>query len=359
MILIGVGLALTILAFLQYALQPENEKAFEPIRLVTDEWAPYTGQSLPEYGVVTAIVTKVMHDVGFQPTYEFMPWSSGMKLAAAGERDSDLRGTFPYIDSRRSDTETSERSSYFYFSDSILSIELTAFYNKITFPRGADIKHLPDLAKHKVILLKDYDYPRALKKVVAAPKESQKYTNIQAFQMLANQGGDLVVIEALEAGEQLLEQQLPDLASKIAMAPLRVDLDVRLMLSKRNPNNFSLLKKFNNMLASLKQNQWAFRSLVTGVKRRIEISRAVELQPKNGESILIAYKDTAKRQGIALPRGTLALVKQWDQSFLKLQSLPLRTSRAMFKVKVLNGPASLVNELMFVDADSVMLRISR
>ena len=77
-----------------------------PIRLVTgDEYAPFTGQALPNGGMLTELVQQVLRQAGHQPTLTWLPWKRGYQAVLKGQFDA----TYPYL-------PTPERKEDYLFS---------------------------------------------------------------------------------------------------------------------------------------------------------------------------------------------------------------------------------------------------
>jgi len=77
-----------------------------PIKLVTgDEYAPFTGQSLPQGGMLTDLVLQVLRQANHQPTLTWQPWKRGYQAALKGQFDA----TYPYL-------PTPERKEDYLFS---------------------------------------------------------------------------------------------------------------------------------------------------------------------------------------------------------------------------------------------------
>lgn len=77
-----------------------------PIRLVTgDDYAPFTGQELPEGGMLTELVQQVLLHAGHQPSLTWLPWKRGYQAALKGQFDA----TYPYL-------PTAERQADYLFS---------------------------------------------------------------------------------------------------------------------------------------------------------------------------------------------------------------------------------------------------
>ena len=317
------------------------------MQLATGEWSPYTGEELPANGVASAIVSDVLRDIGYETQYKFMSWGVALERAASSETDNEIRGSFPYI-------KTEDREKHFYYSDPIMNQELTAFYNAFTNPQGADINTAEHLGDFNLIQVDGYDYPGTIKKHIAP--DAMRVSNIEAaFDAIANSdiNSRLIVIEAVEVGNQTLEQKQPKLRLYLRAAPLRATVNLHLLLSKKNPNNRPLRDDFNRSLANFKKNKEAFKAFQQTIKHKIDMARAVQLEPYGDQSIVRAYTNIDKTKSILLPLGSRAIVKQWDSQFLQSSTTANTTTETMVRVKLLNGP--LKNTEYFVDGKAVHL----
>ena len=116
MALISLGIALILLLLIYYIFSLSPKDSNKTIKLAVGEWAPYTGEDLEEHGITAGLVTKIFHNMGCNPEYQFIPWSTAEKIASLGENDENIQGSFPYI-------EIPKRKSLFYFSDTLINIE--------------------------------------------------------------------------------------------------------------------------------------------------------------------------------------------------------------------------------------------
>ena len=152
LMLIGLVLALTALLAVIYFSLLAPVRSAKPIKFVSGEWAPYTGERLESYGIATAVVSQVLTQMGYRPEYEFMPWQLGFNMAATSQQNDHVRGIFPY-------SQTENREATFYFSDSIIEIENAVFYHQQNNPGGREIHRAEDLADHRILTLEGYEYP--------------------------------------------------------------------------------------------------------------------------------------------------------------------------------------------------------
>ncbi|UKJ72097.1 transporter substrate-binding domain-containing protein [Azospirillum brasilense] len=81
--------------------------------LVTgNDFAPFTGEDLPEGGLLTDIVRRAFDEVGLRYGVRFMPWRRGYDGVLAGK----FLGTFPYV-------RTPDREMEMLFSDPLLEVQ--------------------------------------------------------------------------------------------------------------------------------------------------------------------------------------------------------------------------------------------
>lgn len=86
-VFLRIVIALAFIAFVDGAYSAE------PFKLNTGEYAPFTGEFLPNGGPLTEVVKRAFGESGYGVTVTFLPWKRGYVEAVRGEYD----GTFPYI----------------------------------------------------------------------------------------------------------------------------------------------------------------------------------------------------------------------------------------------------------------------
>ncbi|WP_420003027.1 substrate-binding periplasmic protein [Arenibacterium sp. LLYu02] len=57
----------------------------ETIKVSTGEYAPFTGEALPNGGVVNGLIARVAEAAGVTVEYEYMPWKRALEVARAGQ----------------------------------------------------------------------------------------------------------------------------------------------------------------------------------------------------------------------------------------------------------------------------------
>lgn len=91
--------------------------AADPLRLVTGEYAPFTGENLPGGGPLTEIARRAFAASDPDLKISFLPWKRGYSETLEGKHD----GTFPY-------GRNAERERDFYFSESYYTVDRRMYY---------------------------------------------------------------------------------------------------------------------------------------------------------------------------------------------------------------------------------------
>ncbi len=123
--------------------------ADKTVKIATGEWAPYTSESLPGYGLAAEIVTAAFHEVGYKSEFSWLPWERCEESLLAGEHF----GAIPYV-------KTPERSAKFDWTDQIFETQDKFFFNKTRNPQLAKLeyKSLAGLKSFRVVGLNGYHY---------------------------------------------------------------------------------------------------------------------------------------------------------------------------------------------------------
>lgn len=236
-------LILAVLFPLLLAVSPNSRAAagLVPVRLVTGDWEPYTSRELQGRGVFTEVVSAVLTQAGFAPSYYFYPW----KRAELEAKQGVAFAVFPYI-------KTAERAKDFYFSDPIIPTTGRFFYLKSRFPKSIDYQDLSDLQPYNISGVLGYWYTDTF----AAARLNVDYvpSDRQSIQKLYLKRVDLAACEEL-VGWALIDKLYPDHRADFAVLdkPLNRGF-LRLMVSKTYPQASEILQKFNLALAQLRDN---------------------------------------------------------------------------------------------------------
>lgn len=236
-------LILAVLLPLLLAVSPSSHSAAEPalLPLATGDWAPYTTPDLPGQGIFTEVVSAVLTQAGFAPSYYFLPWKRGEQEVKRGE----MFAVFPYI-------KIEEREKDFYFSDPIMPTTGRFFYLKSRFPKSIDYQDLSDLRPYRIGGVLGYWYTTPF----AAAHLNVEYvpSDHQSVQKLYLKRIDLAACEELVCWA-LIDKLYPRHRTDFAVLDKPMNQgSLRLMVSKTYPHAQEILQKFNQALAQLRGN---------------------------------------------------------------------------------------------------------
>lgn len=314
----------------------------EPLLVTTGEWAPYSGASLPGGGVAAALVTAVFRQMGYQPDFRFLPWERAEIAARESGSDNGVRAAFPYW-------PDADRARDFYYSDAILTVELSIFYDSATNPAGAGIDSIGDLQDFRIVPIRGYRYPPEFRAYLDSLTLAGD--NVEAFELLVRSQRPLVVLEATEVGEALLDGRLAAHAGRIRAAPDAFPSEIHLIASKRNPNNLPLIRRFDRDLARLRESG-RLAQIEAAARDAADQRHTVELRPITPGGRIDGYASRDGAEAWALPRGTRAVVLQWSANHLEPRPAEDRAYERVH-VRILNGPQS--GKDLFVDERTIVL----
>jgi polar amino acid transport system substrate-binding protein len=319
-----------------------QEEPLEPILLATGEWSPYSGEGLASHGVAAAVVSAVLQQIGYQPEFRFMPWARAEQAALENDANRGVRATFPYA-------STPERLASFYYSKPIFSIQLSIFYNARRNPAAGGIRTGVDLTKFSVVPISGYRYPAEVEKALGHMKPAEG--TLTAFKQLLDSDQPLVVVEATRVGEDVLSGALALEADAIRTAPLHFDTPIHLIASRRNPNNSSLIRQFDDALDVVKRES-GLDQIQSQVLGAIDEQRMVRLQPLQPLTSLEALLEPNGTMRVLLPQGSRAVVERWSTNYLAAKPAGPADAQ-LVRVRLLNGPHQ--GRSVYVDERAIVL----
>ncbi|WP_342807996.1 hypothetical protein [Alteromonas sp. M12] len=225
--MIMVSLIVALLLLIAAIVYSSSKPATGPkvIHLSSGEWAPYSGESLPQKGIASVIVTSVFEQMGYRVDLQFMPWSIAQSKAELSQQDSQIRGTYPYI-------KTAERENHFYFSEPIIDVPNGIFFHLKHTPQAANISEPSELQNYAVITLAGYEYTPRLGQYIPNNTCNFKDT-LQGFEILdANQNWILI------SEKKLTQRQLVEVASSAEAKRLKLTERV-LQVKQVNPFHYN------------------------------------------------------------------------------------------------------------------------
>ncbi|ETW95344.1 MAG: hypothetical protein ETSY1_31000 [Candidatus Entotheonella factor] len=219
---------------------PLSLGAEKRILLVTgSDYPPFTGEALPQQGMLTDVVRQTFQAMGYDAGFEFWGWKHGLQAAQQGR----FAGTFPHFINR-------QHLAHFFYSKPLFRLLIRGFVSKekpfqfeklrdlhdrvVCRPEGHDLHDLQPLLVKKRITLK-------------TPKRIGA-----CFDLLMQGKVDVVSVNEF-AGQGVLHEA--GLTERVCMLDNVISVDtVHLLFSKRIPQSEGLMKQFDKALARLEAN---------------------------------------------------------------------------------------------------------
>jgi len=222
-------------------VQAEQSTKLDHIRLTTGEWAPYLSATRPHFGLAAHIASEAFKLEGIEVEYGFFNWNRAFDQAKAGRWNGSL------VWGKKGD-----RENFFYFSDPVI-LEKTVLYHlkELNF----HWEKYADLKDYTVGLTKSYHYSDHLQSAVKRGLFQVQIANkdILNFKKLFKKRIDLFPLDYVVAQDLLLHHFSKQEQQKITFHPSPIREGTQhLILSKKIPQNKSLIKRFNQGLRKLK-----------------------------------------------------------------------------------------------------------
>ncbi|MEJ2794102.1 transporter substrate-binding domain-containing protein [Iodobacter sp. LRB] len=224
-----------ILVPLSYASDPIK------IRLSNQEWAPYMGKDLAEFGILSKLVFEAFARENVQVSYEFYPNNRTLEVARKGILD----GSFGWAIS-------AERQKDLLYTDPVLSATMV-FFERINDRKPW--KKLSDLKNNRigVTLGNYYSDEFALLEKQKILNTDRAADDLTGFRKLIVGHIDLFPID-IEVGQYLLQHNFtPEKRAQITwqkqsfwLAPMHV------VIWNKHPRGKELIDRFNSGLKKLK-----------------------------------------------------------------------------------------------------------
>ena len=344
---IALAVPVLVVLFMLLYFRPVEKAPNSQIAIIaTGEYPPFSGEKLQEKGIASAIVSLVMKEIGYESNLQFMPWPLVNTSTKESSTNRGVRAAFPYA-------KTAEREKVFYFSDPIVEVETSIFYNKSKTPDITSETTLSQLSDYRLLPIEGYRYLPAVENL---PKlKSSAENNVAAFRQLIENPQVHLIAEATAVGDQILSDSFPRQRYQIGSLPALTS-PLYLIASKRNPANRELILKFNKALATLNEEQR--QAIESMVLTQLDKANQVLLNSFEPSGYLNGYLVSAGQpslgQQIRLPKGTRAAVEQWPKAYLNATGDQLENNQIDWaKVKILNGP--LREEILYVDSRAIEL----
>jgi len=205
--------------------------AAEKISIATNEWLPYCGKFLPNYGIEPQIISAALQREGWDAEFTFMAWARALKLVGNGKYDAVTSASF-----------TQERAVDHLYSESYMGSPIV-FYKRKDAPITWNT--LKDLKPYKIGTVKANSYSPEFDKADFLHKVTSK-NDVLCLKKLILKQADLVVMDRF-VGHYIIEKKLIAHEKKeveVLEPPLHMD-KLHLMFSKKAPDVSEKLAAFN------------------------------------------------------------------------------------------------------------------
>ncbi|MCP3942930.1 MAG: amino acid ABC transporter substrate-binding protein [Desulfobacteraceae bacterium] len=214
------------------------------VTFATGEWPPFTSKELPEYGVVTELVSAICRANGIQPVYMFYPWPRAEDMLKNGE----VFAAFPYA-------ITKERKVAFNFSEVLFyGSNVFVYYEKNPkTPAPVPYEEIEDLKEYEIgglrgsFLETNFEQKGLTYNATTTIDQSvRKLVTGRIDFLIDNQVVIFDIIKRLYPDDIEYFKTLPK--------PFGRKMATALMVSRSYPEAQEILKKFNKGLMIIKQN---------------------------------------------------------------------------------------------------------
>lgn len=208
--------------------------------LVTgNDFAPFTGETLPQGGMLTEVVQAAFKAVGLSYEVRFMPWKRGYDGVVAGK----YLGSFPYV-------RTPEREPEVLYSDPLMEVRQLVYLSART---PMEFRGPQDFKGRSVCAPVGYALPVELTAMVAnGDLTRESPADLPAcVRMVATDRVDAFIIDEF-TGQAAVAYVVAERDIRVAEQPY-ARVGQHLILSRANPEAEAVMAAFNSGLKKLKE----------------------------------------------------------------------------------------------------------
>lgn len=229
----------------------------EEIHLVTGEFAPYSGEHLPNGGMLTDLVVGIFYHLGYPVSVTYLPWKRGYQQTLSGK----FTATFPYSFS----AERAEQMLYSapLRSDSVhlfVHVEAQLKYTELADLRGARL--CTALGYNLFPQLQEAVNQRLVELITVREMDS-------CVRMMENGRADAIFLTE-QSGWKLIEEVAGSRGNYRMLEKPIHEVHEYLLIAKDYPGGAELLKRFNRELA---------RRVANGDYQRLAARHGVHAKP--------------------------------------------------------------------------------
>ncbi len=233
-----------------------NADEAKTIRITNGEWVPYLGENLPNYGIVSQVITEAFADSGVKVQYGFFPWPRAIGLAQYGEWDAAAVWF-----------RSPEREAKFYVSDTVIDSTYVFFHLK---SYHFIWKTLNDLKGIEIGGTQGYSY-REFSEANKSGKIKISWARSDEINYRLLLDGRIKIFpnDKIVGYEMIARLFTPKEAELFTHSPIPLRVDpLCLLFSKKVPKNKELVSIFNAALAKLKKSGRYDQIIQQGLKSK-------------------------------------------------------------------------------------------
>lgn len=209
------------------------------ISMLTVEWAPHYGSTLPEKGLTTALVKAAFRAGGHSSQVDFIPWARALKEVEEGKADVVMGAYY-----------NEDRAGRYYYSERIYSLDL----GLIARP-GLDVlryESLRELSAYKIGVSRGFANSEEFDAADYLDKDVATFPNLNIRKLfrgridMAVMNFDLFRYEAKKEGFCIADVTFMD-------PPLSTE-GLYVMASRNIRDGEKIIKDFNRGLSAIRQN---------------------------------------------------------------------------------------------------------
>jgi len=234
-----------VVFWLVISLEVKADQSSNPnVIFAIGEWAPYTSQHLPGYGVAAELVSAITAASNITPEYNFYPWIR----AEVHVREGDAFATFPYV-------ITDGRQRIYNISDVLFhGIHKFSYYVEAgDSPLTIDYEDIEDLREYRIGVMNGSYFQEQLDKL-AIPYETS--TTVDQSVHKLKLGRIDFYLDSPAIISAAIKRMYPESISQFKFLPKPFDDEQPyvLLVSRKYPDSESLLNRFNTGLRVIKEN---------------------------------------------------------------------------------------------------------
>ncbi len=216
----------------------------QAVTFATGEWAPFTGEALPDQGIATEIVVAVCKAAGISYKFDFYPWARAESTVLAGQSFA----AFPYISNEE------RRAKYDYSNALFFTSTKFAYNSKIKDLSKLKVSSWADVKPYKIAYLAgswlEKDMRSAGIDVTIVSDMDMALRMLQAgrVDLVCDEPAVLTVTMQKLFPAEVANLKIVD--STLFGAPS----SIHLIVSRTYPDSKALLAQFNAGLAAIKAN---------------------------------------------------------------------------------------------------------